>query len=77
MWSASFRWVSVETEYTASNSDTTGTFKDDLGGTYYEFGLGSNYKFTPNCYSYVDLERQTLGPVAEKWRWNVGMRYVF
>ena len=66
-----------ETEYFASNSEASGTFKDDLGGTYYEFGLGANYKFTSNCYSYVDLERQTHGPIAEKWRWNVGVRYVF
>ncbi len=66
-----------ETKYFASNSETSATFKDDLGGTYYEFGLGANYKFTPNCYSYVDLERQTHGPIAEKWRWNVGVRYVF
>lgn len=66
-----------ETDYFASNSETARTFKDDLGGTYYEFGLGANYKFTPNCYSYIDLERQTHGPIAEKWRWNVGIRYVF
>ena len=66
-----------ETKFYASNNVTSTVKSDDLGGTYYEFGLGANYKFTPNCYSYVDLERQTHGPIAEKWRWNVGMRYVF
>ena len=63
--------------YTATSDSTSMTFTDDLGGTYYEFGLGGNYKFSSNCYTYVDLERQTHGPVAEKWRWNIGMRYVF
>ena len=51
--------------------------RDDLGGTWCEFGLGANYNLTKNAYTYVDLEKTTGGEVKENWRWNVGMRYVW
>jgi len=69
-----------ESEFTArlaSDSSVRSTIKDDIGGTYYEIGIGANYKFTDNAYSYVDFERQNGGAVKEKWRWNVGFRYVW
>ncbi len=69
-----------ESEFTASlasDSSVRSTIKDDIGGTYYEIGIGANYKFTDNAYTYVDFERQNGGDVKEKWRWNVGFRYVW
>ena len=69
-----------ESEFTAtlaSNSSVRNTVKDDLGGTYYEIGVGANFNWTQNAYSYVDLERQNGGDVKENWRWNVGFRYVW
>ena len=69
-----------ESEFTASlvsDSSVCSTVKDDIGGTYYEMGIGANYKFADNAYTYVDFERQNGGDVKEKWRWNVGLRYVW
>ena len=69
-----------ESEFTASlvsDSSVRSTVKDDIGGTYYEMGIGANYKFADNAYTYVDFERQNGGDVKEKWRWNVGLRYVW
>ena len=69
-----------ESEFTASlvsDSSVRSTVKDDIGGTYYEMGIGANYKFADNAYTYVDFERQNGGDVKEKWRWNVGFRYVW
>ena len=69
-----------ESEFTASlvsDSSVCSTVKDDIGGTYYEMGIGANYKFADNAYTYVDFERQNGGDVKEKWRWNVGFRYVW
>ena len=69
-----------ESEFTASlvnDSSVRSTVRDDIGGTYYEMGIGANYKFADNAYTYVDFERQNGGDVKEKWRWNVGFRYVW
>lgn len=69
-----------ESEFTASlvsNPSVRSTIKDDIGGTYYEIGVGANFNLTQNAYSYVDLERQNGGDVKENWRWNVGFRYVW
>ena len=69
-----------ESEFTASlasDSSVRSTVKDDIGGTYYEIGVGANFNWTDNAYSYVDLEKQNGGDVKENWRWNVGFRYVW
>ena len=69
-----------ESEFTASlasDSSVRSTVKDDIGGTYYEVGVGANFNWTDNAYSYVDLEKQNGGDVKENWRWNVGFRYVW
>lgn len=60
-------------------SDSTGRsdIYDDLGGTWYELGLGANFNLTDTTYTYVDLEKTFAGTVKENWRWNVGVRHVF
>lgn len=62
---------------TVSNAATRQTFKTDIGGTWYEYGVGANFNFTNNAYLYVDLERATGGDIVENWRWNVGARLTF
>ena len=62
---------------TASLGKASNSIEDDLGGTWYEYGVGGNFNFTDNCYGYVDLERQSGGEVVEDWRWNLGVRYSF
>lgn len=61
----------------ASNAKVSQTFKDDLGGTWYEFGLGANFNLTDATYVYVDLERTNAGKVVEDYRWNCGIRHAF
>lgn len=69
-----------ESEFSASlvdDASVRSTMKDDIGGTYYEIGVGANFNWTDNAYSYVDIEKQNGGDVKENWRWNVGFRYVW
>lgn len=65
------------TAHLASDASVRDSFKDDVGGTYYEMGLGANFNWTPNAYTYLDIERQGGGEIKENWRWNVGFRYVW
>ncbi len=62
----------------ASKADITPEVtSEDLGGTWYEMGIGANFNITDNTYVYVDLERNNAGKVVENWRWNVGLRTAF
>lgn len=60
-----------------SDSSVAERVNDDLGGTWYEFGVGANFNLTDRTYTYVDLEKNTGGEVKENWRWNIGLRHVF
>ena len=66
-----------ETSFKASNDSASIHLTDDLGGTWYEFGVGANFNLTDSTYTYVDLEKTTGGEVQENWRWNVGLRHVW
>ncbi|MDO5531467.1 autotransporter outer membrane beta-barrel domain-containing protein [Sutterella sp.] len=65
-----------ELETTATNG-TSRTIRDDIGGTWVEYGIGGNFRITPNSNVFVDLERTSGGDVQEKWRWTVGARMTF
>ena len=60
-----------------NDSSVRSGIHEDLGGTWYEVGVGANFNVTDNTYTYVDLEKTSGGEVKENWRWNVGMRYVW
>jgi len=64
-------------DVTATKGKAVNDFSDDLGDTWVEFGLGANFNWTDNTYTYVDLERSNGGEIKENWRWNIGLRHVF
>ena len=66
-----------EMESTARFEKAVNSVKDDIGGTWYEIGLGANFNMSPTSYIYVDLERTNGGAVFENWRYNLGFRKVF
>ena len=62
---------------TATKGEALNTIDEDLGGAWLEMGVGANFNWSENTYTYVDFERTTGGDVKENYRWNVGIRYVF
>ena len=70
-----------EAESTASKMNdgllVTERLKDELGGTWVEYGLGANLKLSDTAYAYVDLERTSGSEVTESWRWTAGLRKAF
>lgn len=64
-------------ESTASKDDDVAYLKDELGGTWVEYGIGANFSLTNSTYTFVDLEKTSGGDVKEDWRWNIGLRTVF
>ena len=49
----------------------------DLGGTWYEFGIGANFNVTDQTHLYADVEASNGGEVDTDYRVNFGVRYSF
>ena len=68
----------IESTVTNLNSPNNSVhMKEDIGDTSFEYGIGANFSWTDNTYTYLSLERSAGGDVNEKYRFNVGLRYVF
>lgn len=65
----------------ADSNMTYGTvstpFTRDLGGSWWEFGLGTNLNFGKDSHFYLDVEKSTNGDVTTPWQWNVGFRVAY
>lgn len=53
------------------------TIEQDLGGGWFEVGVGANYKLSDATNLYVDVEKTFGGEVDTNWQWNAGVRYSF
>ena len=68
----------------AGNADTylslngiSNSYSQDIGGTWYEAGLGFNVKTTDNSYIYADVVKTFGDDIKTPWQWNVGARWTF
>lgn len=66
-----------ETNVTFSNAGASESFSEDLGGGWFEFGIGTNINLSDATYLYLDVEKTTGGEVDTNWQWNAGVRYSF
>lgn len=66
-----------EMDSVASKDNLKETLTEDLGGAWLELGVGANFNWTDNTYSYIDIERTNGGDVKENYRFNVGIRHTF
>ena len=61
-------------------SKTTGaarTISEELGGTWYEYGIGANFNATKQVHLYADVEAANGGEVDTDYRVNFGVRYSY
>lgn len=65
----------VDTEY--ERKGVYASTSEDFGDTWFEFGVGANYRFTENMNVYADIERTGDSTVDTKWQGNLGFRYEF
>ena len=66
-----------ETDMTFSKNGVTRGFEQDLGGGWWEVGVGTNINLSDATHLYMDVEKTYGGDVATPWQWNVGVRYSF
>lgn len=53
------------------------SYTQDLSDTWYEAGIGFNYKTSANSYVYADVVKTYGGDIETPWQWNAGMRWTF
>ena len=66
-----------ETSATFSKDAATDSFEQDLGGGWWEVGVGANINLSKATYIYADIEKTFGGEVDTNWQWNLGVRYSF
>ena len=66
-----------ETDVTFSKNSVTRGFKQDLGGGWWEVGVGTNLNLSDATHLYFDVEKTYGGNVATPWQWNAGVRWSF
>ena len=66
-----------ETDVTFSKEGVTRGFKQDLGGGWWEVGVGTNINLSDATHLYFDVEKTYGGNVATPWQWNAGVRWSF
>lgn len=65
-----------ETKATMSGAGTA-SFEQDLGGGWWEVGIGTNLNLSDATHLYFDVEKTFGGNVATPWQWNAGVRWSF
>lgn len=66
-----------DTSVTMSKGGAATPFKTDLGGGWWEFGVGTNLDLGHDTHFYLDVETTAGGDVDTPWQWNAGGRYSF
>ena len=66
-----------DTSVTMSKGGAATPFKTDLGGGWWEFGVGTNLDLGHDTHFYLDVETTAGGDVDTPWQWNAGVRYSF
>ena len=66
-----------DTSVTMSKGGAETAFKTDLGGGWWEFGVGTNLDLGHDTHFYLDVETTAGGDVDTPWQWNAGVRYSF
>ena len=66
-----------ETEVTMSRGDISDVYEQDLGGGWFEVGVGTNINLSDATHLYFDVEKTYGGDVATPWQWSAGIRYSF
>lgn len=56
---------------------TSRTISEELGGTWYEYGIGANFNATKQVHLYADVEASSGGEVDTDYRVNFGVRYSY
>ena len=52
-------------------------YDQDLGGGWFEVGIGTNINLSKTSHLYFDVEKTYGGDIKTPWQWNAGVRFDF
>lgn len=61
----------------SKGTEVSRTITEDLGGTWYEYGIGADFNATEQLHFWAELERGDGGDVDTDYRATIGMRYAW
>ena len=61
----------------SKTAGTARTISEELGGTWFEYGIGANFNATKQVHLYADVEAANGGEVDTDYRVNFGVRYSY
>ena len=66
-----------DTSVTMSKSGQSQSYEQDLGGGWFEVGIGTNINLSETSHLYFDVEKTYGGDIETPWQWNAGVRFDF
>lgn len=66
-----------ETSVSMTDGKNSAVYEQDLGGGWFEIGIGTNINLSENSHLYFDVEKTYGGDIETPWQWNAGVRFDF
>ena len=60
-----------------SLNNITNSYQQDIGNTWYEFGIGTNIKIATATYFMADITKTFGDNISTPWQYNLGLRWNF
>lgn len=66
-----------DTNVKMTDGKNNAVYDQDLGGGWFEVGIGTNINLSENSHLYFDVEKTYGGDIETPWQWNAGVRFDF
>lgn len=66
-----------ETSVSMTDGKNSAVYDQDLGGGWFEVGIGTNINLSETSHLYFDVEKTYGGDIETPWQWNAGVRFDF
>lgn len=66
-----------DTSVKMTDGKNSAVYNQDLGGGWFEVGIGTNINLSETSHLYFDVEKTYGGDIETPWQWNAGVRFDF
>lgn len=66
-----------DTNVKMTDGKNNAVYDQDLGGGWFEVGIGTNINLSETSHLYFDVEKTYGGDIETPWQWNAGVRFDF
>lgn len=66
-----------DTNVKMTDGKNSAVYDQDLGGGWFEVGIGTNINLSESSHLYFDVEKTYGGDIETPWQWNAGVRFDF